>query len=230
MKPAALVFAILLACAATAQQKNLVESVQADRDVALDANPDSAFWREARLVYAEVDKDGRELAAYRTAVRSRWTKTSIYFLFVCPYERLYLKPTPDTAHETYELWKWNVAEVFIGSDFQHIKRYKEFEVSPQNEWIDLDVDLNHPHHEQGWVWNSGFEHAAEIEKSRHVWYAAMRIPFAALDSRPVRAGNTFRINFFRTEGAGPGAKEVMWRPVMGATFHAPERFGLLELR
>jgi len=29
---------------------------------------------------------------------------------------------------------------FIGSDFKDIKRYKEFEVSPHNEWIDLDID------------------------------------------------------------------------------------------
>ena len=46
--------------------------------------------------------------------------------------------------------------MFIGSDFDHIKRYKEFEVSPQNEWVDLDIGL----------WNSGFEHSARIDCRR----------------------------------------------------------------
>jgi hypothetical protein len=31
---------------------------------------------------------------YRTEVRSRWTKDSLYLLYVCPYEELYLKPDP----------------------------------------------------------------------------------------------------------------------------------------
>ena len=65
-----------------------------------------------------------------------------------------------------QLWNWDVAEAFIGSDFADIKHYKEFEVSPQGEWIDLDVDLHHPHHEEGWRWNSGFEAAARIDPKR----------------------------------------------------------------
>jgi hypothetical protein len=32
--------------------------------------------------------------------------------------------------------------VFIGSDFHDIKPYKEFEVSPPNEWVDLDINLS----------------------------------------------------------------------------------------
>ena len=53
---------------------------------------------------------------------------------------------PDSAFwrgdiETNELWNWDVAEVFIGSDFKNIRRYKEFEVSPQAEWVDLDINL-----------------------------------------------------------------------------------------
>jgi Carbohydrate family 9 binding domain-like len=224
-----IVCCLLLLPLAGAQQKNLIESVKADRDTALEVNPKAAFWRDAGPVYARVDRNGNKLPGYQTEVRSRWTDTNIYFLFVCPYQHLSLKPSPDTVQETYELWNWNVAEVFIGSDFKDIKRYKEFEISPQNEWIDLDINLHAPHHEEGWKWNSGFEHTARIDEKKHIWYAAARIPFAALDSRPARAGNTFRVNFYRTEGSGANAKEVMWQPVMGSTFHVPEHFGLLRL-
>ena len=34
-------------------------------------------------------------------------------------KHLYLNPRPNPETETYELWNWNVAEVFIGSNFQN---------------------------------------------------------------------------------------------------------------
>jgi hypothetical protein len=212
------------------QEKPVIESVHAEHDAALNTNPASPFWRTSPPIYAEVDTEGHVLPKYRTEIRTRWTSNNIYFLFICPYSRLYLKPAPDTAHETYELWNWNVAEVFIGSDFRNIERYKEFEVSPQNEWVDLDIDLKKPHHEDGWLWNSGFEHSARIDSGKHIWYVAMRIPFKALDTNPPAPGTRFRVNLFRTDGSPQDAKETMWQPVMGKTFHVPERFGLLRLK
>jgi hypothetical protein len=220
---------LALVLSAPAQNKPGIESIRADFAAPLDTDPASPFWRGAKPVFAESDKNGHSIPEYRTEIRSRWTKTEIYFLFTCPYKNLYLKPSPDTQHETYELWNWNVAEVFIGSDFKDIKRYKEFELSPHNEWIDLDIDLNKPHHEEGWKWNSGFEHVTRIDEQNHVWYAAWRIPFKALDARPVKPGNTFRVNFYRTEAGPHDSKEIMWQPVMGNSFHAPDRFGQLRL-
>ena len=211
-----------------AQPAAVIESSYAERDVPIDTNPSSAFWLAAPAVYAQVDGHGRVLEQFRTEVRSRWTKQNIYFLFISPYRELYLKPAPDVVQETYQLWNWNVAEVFIGSDFKQIRRYKEFEVSPQNEWVDLDIDLNTPHHEDGWLWNSEFEHAARIDRTRQVWYAALKIPFSALGGI-ARFGTTFRINLFRTEGPPGRQTAVMWQPTMSASFHVPERFGLLRL-
>ncbi len=212
-----------------ADRTPVIVSLKAQHDVRLNADPSTSFWRGARPVYLQVDSEGRPQAEYTTEVRTRWTERNIYFLFVCPYKELYVKPAPDTEHETYELWNWNVAEVFIGSDFWDIKRYKEFEISPQGEWVDLDIDLNKPHHEQGWVWNSGFEHVARIDEASHTWYAAVRIPFAALDMPAPNTSTTFRVNLFRTEGPPNAAREVMWQPTMSQTFHVPERFGQLKL-
>jgi hypothetical protein len=56
------------------------------------------------------------------------------------------------------------------------RRYREFEVSPQGEWIDLDIDLDKPHHEDGWTWNSGLAVAVQIDRAAKIWYACMRIP------------------------------------------------------
>jgi hypothetical protein len=207
----------------------IIESTWSKKDPALDTNPASQFWRGARPMYMDNDSHGKLIPRYRTAVRTRWTEKNLYFLFVCPYEELSLKPNPNTKNETNQLWKWDVAEVFIGSDFNDIKRYKEFEVSPQGEWIDLDVDLHKPHHEDGWTWNSGFEVSARIDQAARVWYGAMRIPYSAIDERAPTAGNRLRVNLFRSQGPESHRQEIAWRAPMSDTFHVPERFGLLQL-
>jgi hypothetical protein len=207
----------------------VVESVFASEDVPLRLDPVSAFWSVARPISMEKDPLGKNEPRYRSEVRSRWTKHNLYFLFVCPYEELHLRPKPNTREETNELWNWDVAEVFVGSDFADIQRYKEFEVSPQGEWVDLDINLHDPHHEDGWKWNSGFETAARIDPQAKIWYAAMRIPLAAIDARPPAPGNTLRINFFRSQGTPEHLHEITWQPPMSKSFHVPEHFGLLKL-
>jgi len=190
------VASLLLGAVSAHPQDATFVSVRAPRDVPLSANPALPFWQAAQPVSLEKSALGEPRPRYRTEVRSRWTPHYLYFLFVCPYEKLYLRPNPGTTTETFGLWNWDVAEVFIGSDFANIRRYKEFELSPQGEWVDLDINLARPHHEDGWVWNSGFNVAARINPSTKTWYGAMRIPFASLDSRPPSPNETFRINLF----------------------------------
>lgn len=205
------------------------KSVYAAREVSLDTNSRSEFWRQTKPVYIGVDAHGKPQPRYRTVVRSRWTNENLYLLFECPYEELYLNPAPNTVSETNQLWKWDVAEIFLGSDFQNIRRYKEFEVSPQGEWIDLDIDLALPHHEVGWIWNSGFKVTARIDRKAKIWYGAMRIPFASLDQRTPAVGNVFRANLFRGQGPPERQHLIAWRAPMTDTFHTPESFGELRL-
>ena len=212
-----------------AAETSVVEAVRASADVPLQTDPASAFWSAARPAYLEKDKDGRLTSHFRSEVRTRWTKDNLYFLFICPYDELYLKPSPTTAKETNELWHWDVAEVFIGSNFSDIKHYQEFEVSPQGEWVDLDIDLNKRHHEDGWTWNSGFAASARTDAANHRWYVAMRIPLSAIDRRSPANGIEFRMNLFVSEGPPSSHHAVTWQPPMSNTFHVPERFGLLRL-
>ena len=122
-----------------------------------------------------------------------------------------------------------MAEVFVGSDFNDIRKYKESEVSPQGEWVYLDIDLSKPHHEDGWTWNSGFQSAARIDAAAHVWYCFMRIPRAAIDSRAAAAGNELRVNLYRAQGPPHAHKAIAWRPTGKPTYHVPESFGTLKL-
>jgi len=200
-----------------------------DRDSGPDTDPHSDFWAGASSVIARNDNLGNPVPGHKTEVLVQWTLKNLYLLFICPYQELNLKPDPDLTAETYELWNWDVAEVFVGSDFKNIRRYKEFEVSPQGEWVDLDVNLDNPPHEVGWVWKSGCEVAARIDAPRKTWYGFMRIPWPAIDSRPTAAGNELRINFYRGQGRAPNLKLIAWQPTHKPTFHVPESFGVLRL-
>jgi len=220
---------LILSCSNLSAADPMIQSVWADSDPRLDTNPASSFWQGSKAIYMENDAHGKAEPKYRTEIRTRWTTRNVYILFVCPYEELNLKPNAKTSEETNELWNWDVAEAFIGADFKNIRRYKEFELSPQGEWVDLDIDLDKPHHEDGWKWNSGMEVSARIDESAHVWYAAMRIPYSAIDSRPAVPGNTLRINLFRCQGPTATRKYLAWQAPMNDSFHVPERFGILKL-
>ena len=211
------------------QNPMVFTSTYVSSDVALQTEPKSAFWQGALPVYAESGNYGEVVLHHRTEVRSRWTNGSLYVLFTCPYQVLNLRPSPDTDHETNELWNWDVAEVFIGSDFSHIRRYKEFEVSPQGEWVDLAVNLDLPDHTVGWTWNSGIQVSARIDHQSNIWYGAMKIPFAAISPESPKVGQTFRANLFRSQGSAQRHTSISWKPPMSDTFHTPENFGLLKL-
>jgi hypothetical protein len=173
---------------------------------------------------------GEPVALPPTTVRSQWTAQDLYFFFTCPYRKLHLKPNPVTTSETDRLWNWDVAEAFIGSDFANISRYKEFQVSPQGEFVDLDIDREHPERQQGVPWQSGFQVAARIDEVSKVWYGQMRIPFASLGVDSPTPGTELRLGLFRIEGPEPDRTYVSWRATGTASFHVPSAFGTLVLR
>lgn len=222
---------VLAVCVgAGAQSPAVMQSSRADRDVAPDANPESGFWKSAPAVFGANDNFGNPVPGLKTEIRSRWTKDNLYFLFICPYDQLWLKSDPATKTETNKLWDWDVAEVFIGNDFEHIRRYKEFELSPQGEWVDLDINLDSRASAGGISWNSNFATAAHIDRNAKVWYGFMRIPWTAIDTRQPAPGNKLRINLYRQQGPPPDRKEICWQPTQKVTFHVPESFGVLALQ
>jgi hypothetical protein len=220
---------VLIGSGLASASDKVAKALESAEEATLKADPSLPFWQQAPVVKMQRDIDGKRVSKFAGEARIRWTKNNLYILITCPYETLYLKPDPKTSEETNELWNWDVAEAFIGSDFNDIKKYKEFEVSPRGEWVDLDIDLKKPRHEDGWVWNSGFEVAAETDANNHIWYAAMKIPYSALDSRPAAAGNKLRLNLYRSQGPADNHFEVTWQPPKTKTFHAPEKFGTLLL-
>jgi hypothetical protein len=227
MKPFILLCAVLPALAGA--DAGVIVSHRAKADFDLTADPSTKAWKGVHGVFADKGPMGQEEPGHRTEIRSRWTDDNLYFLFICPYEKLHLKPDPVTKAETNRLWEWDVAEVFIGSDFQHIRRYKEFEVSPQGEWVDLDIDRDFVKPGNGIKWDSGFTSRTHIDEKKKIWYVEMKIPFAAIDKRKPAEGVEYRINLYRCQGSDPHRVYIAWQPTGEKSFHVPEKFGKMKL-
>jgi hypothetical protein len=126
-----------------------------------------------------------------------------------------------------------VAEVFVGADFKNPRHYREYQVSPQSEWVDLDIDRDHPLPEGGWLWNSGFTVKARLDEKNKVWFGEMKIPVASINAEngpaAAKAGAEMRINFYRLQGPKPSRAGIAWQPTGVPSYHTPEAFGRLVL-
>jgi len=224
-------FLAQLACALAglADGPGVILSHHAAADFTLTADPHAVRWRGVGGIFMDRGPKEEPVPGHRTEVRSRWTQNNVYFLFICPYQELHLHPNPSQSTETNQLWDWDVAEVFVGTNFANIKRYKEFEMAPQGEWVDLDIDSGNMGNTNAWLWNSGFEVKARIDEAKKIWYGEMRIPIKSIDDRAPAMGVEMRINFYRCQGADPQRKYVAWQPTHAATFHVPEAFGRMRL-
>jgi hypothetical protein len=180
-----------------------MQSRHAPNDFPITADPNSAAWKGITVVVTSQDRYGKPIDGARTEIRSRWTAGNLYFLFISNYQDMYLRENPSTSTETYGIWDWDVVEVFIGSDLSYIGRYFEFEVTPQGEWVDLDIDRRRQSKAIEWTWNSGFRSKAVVDRNKKIWYCEMQIPWKAIEAPDPKPGQEFRLNLYRIEGALP---------------------------
>jgi hypothetical protein len=193
-----------------------------------EANP---MWAAAgRATIVKDCSHDLEYPAVRTEVRGFWTDTDLYLLFRCPYKdlNLFLPPQNNTAR--VDLWDRDVVEMFLGDDWKNIRHYREFEIAPTGDWIDLAIDLDRQSYDH--AWRSGWKTAARIDRDARVWYAEARIPLRAVTAAKVIPGTRWRMNLYRIEGLGPDPQRhfLCWQPtcVQGRDpNHVPENFGTL---
>jgi hypothetical protein len=203
----------------------------------LTADPNSPFWKDVKGVWIERRINTSEPAPHlKTDVRSRWTDKNLYFLFVCPYEQANLRPNPQTEKDTSRLWEHDVFELYIGANFDDITKYFELQVSPQGEHLDGKIDATVPRVGVGneWQWESGWKTKARHDAANKIWYGEIQLPIAAIDQRPAKAGNEFRINVYRLQGPNPPTTPpsrdfVAWQPTGEYHPHRPLKFGRLKL-
>src|SRR5437899_5536807 len=137
----------------------------------------------------------------------------------------------DPAKERWELWNRDVAEVFVNPEPARVNHYYEFEVAPNNQWIDLEIDKDKtPFNDAGW--DSRFEHSTRVDAKGHVWACEMRIPLASMGVKALDPGSEWRVNFYRADGPGDDSQRrfMCWSAIPeGKTFHVPTRFGVIRL-
>jgi hypothetical protein len=193
--------------------------------------PTSPTWSTAATTWIVRDcSKSMDYPHLKTAVRAFWTDTDLYLLFVCPYAELNLFLPAQKTQARSHLWDRDVVEIFLGDDWQNIRHYREFEIAPTGDWIDLAIDLDRDLHDESW--RSGWITDARIDPKSHVWYAAARIPLSSISAAPVRAGSRWRMNLYRTDGLGadPQRHFLCWQPtcvVDRDPNHVPENFGTL---
>ena len=203
------------------------------KDFVPDGDLDNPAWRRASWV--KVDHDAFNPVTFpqsATEIASLWTPACVYFAFRCQYTILNLFEGKDPSKDFWTLWERDVVEIFLNPQPERLRHYYEFEVAPNNLWIDLEIDLDKtPFNDP--KWDSGFEHATQIDAQNHVWTCEMRIPVAAMKgTKPLAAGAVWRVNFFRADGAGDATQRrfLSWSPVQSDThsFHAPWSFGAIR--
>ncbi len=195
----------------------------------LTLDPGANIWKNAALL--SMDKDCSRQIRYpktKTEIRAFWTDSDIYFMFRCHYTvlNLFLPPKNDSAR--VGLWDRDVVEMFLGDDWTNIRHYREFEIAPTGDWIDLAIDLDHQSNDRSW--RSGWQTMARVDEPQKIWYAAARIPLSSISSLPVQDGTKWRVNLYRIDGLGSDSHRhfLCWQPTCVQNRdpnHVPEHFG-----
>ena len=212
------------------------ESLDANRiaeDFLPDGNLAKSAWRAAKWVQFDRDMSGEQVYPQAaTGVAVLWTPDNLYVAFRCRYSELNVYEGENATQKRWELWNRDVVEVFVNPQPERVNHYYEFEVAPNNQWIDLEIDKDKTPFNNA-VWNSGFLHATRIDAHQGTWTCEMRIPVAAMGIGKIAAGEEWRINFFRVDGPGDDAQRrfLCWSLIPeGRSFHVPTRFGLIRFR
>jgi len=186
--------------------------------------PLPASWVRALSSRFNADWQGKNADPEReTEVRLLWTPEILFLRFLAKYRAITVFPDSAPNGRRDQLWDRDVAEAFLQPDRSNLRRYKEFEVSPNGFWIDLDIAPGEKHDLK-----SGLKRRVILDKARKSWTAELAIPMKCLISR-FDPAVVWRVNFYRVEGANEPRFYSAWQPTGTAVpnFHVPEAFGEL---
>jgi alpha-galactosidase len=195
------------------------------REIVLNARHPASEWQSARAITFCSDWQGKNPDPRReTSVRILWSDKILYLRFECHYREVFVFDDSDPAGRRDHLWDRDVAEAFLQPDPARPAFYREFEVSPNGFWIDLDIfpggraDLN-----------SGLRRSVFLDPDSHTWAAELAIPMVAL-TRHFDPTSAWRANFYRVEGPREPRSYMAWRPTHTPqpNFHVSAAFGVLR--
>ncbi len=189
-----------------------------------DGFPTIVAWERSPRLSFNTDWQGKSADPEReTEVQLLWTPEWLFLRFRARFRVITVFPDAEPNGRREQLWDRDVAEVFLQPDPSQPRRYKEFEVSPNGFWIDLDIAPGEKRDLK-----SGLHRRVSLDEAAKTWVAEMALPMKCLvESFDPEA--TWRVNFYRVEGAGEPRFYSAWQPTRTAApdFHLPEAFGEL---
>lgn len=210
---------------ACANASTEILAARVDHELVLNAAQPARAWNTATPVAFCSDWQGKNPAPDReTQVRVLWSPETLYLRFECRYRELHVFADSDPNGRRDHLWDRDVAEAFLQPDPSEPHAYKEFEVSPNGLWIDLDIspgakpDLK-----------SGMKRSVVLDEKAHTWAAELAIPMKALTSK-FDPEAIWRVNFFRVEGKEEPRGYYAWQPTHTPqpNYHVPKAFGRMR--
>lgn len=202
-----------------------ISALRIVHEIPLDARHPAAEWAKAAPAAFCADWQGcNPDPARQTEVRVLWTPAMLYLRFACRYRELFVFEDSDANGRRDHLWDRDVAEAFLQPDPSRPRYYREFEVSPNGMWIDLDIfpeglsDLK-----------SGLRRSVWLAPGQRTWAAELAIPMIALTANFDPAA-VWRANFYRVEGLQEPRFYSAWQQTRTPqpNFHVPTAFGKLR--
>ncbi|MEQ1859790.1 MAG: carbohydrate-binding family 9-like protein [Chthoniobacteraceae bacterium] len=158
-----------------------------------------------------------------TGVCCAWDASALCVRFEC-VDR---EPWATITQRDGPLWEEEVVEVFL-DPVGDGACYFEIEVNPLGTVLDLVLRRNRSGYRKDFAWDCE-DLRVEVGHTPGGWNAELVIPFASVVAEPPRVGSEWRVNFTRIDRPRDRERELSaWTPTRLATFHAPERFGVLR--
>jgi alpha-galactosidase len=186
--------------------------------------PGHASWSNVPAIRFDRDWQGRNADPQReTEVRLQWSGDALYLRFLARYRSIHVFKDAEPDGRRDQLWERDVAEVFLQPPGSGSRSYKEFEVSPNGFWIDLDIAPGEKRDLR-----SGLRRRVKVDEQSKTWMAELALPMKCLTAQ-FDPSKVWRVNFFRVEGEAEPRFYSAWRPTGTPTpnFHVPESFDKL---
>lgn len=189
-----------------------------------DGFPPPEAWESAAALRFDADWRGENADPSReTEVRLLWNAECLFLKFRAKYRTITVFPDAEPNGRRDQLWDCDVMEAFLQPDPSEPRHYKEFEVSPNGYWIDLDISPG-----QKPDLKSGLRRRVLLDEKAKTWTAELVLPMRCLVAQ-FDPQARWRANFFRVEGASEPRFYSAWSPTKTEVpnFHVPEAFGEL---
>jgi alpha-galactosidase len=204
----------------------LPTAVAAPLLLAIDSDdfPSASQWDTGTPLRFSADWQGKNPDPQRaTEVRLLWSRETLFIKFHAHFRTITAFPDSEPNGRRDRLWDRDVAEVFLRPDASDPQRYKEFEISPNGMWIDLEIS-----HGERQDLQSGLRRRVGMDQQRQIWLAEIALPMKSLVASFDPAA-VWRVNFFRVEGPSEPRFYSAWSPTHtpAPNFHVPAAFGQL---